>query len=447
MPNSRSAPPIWPPSRTQGRPLYAVTGHTLVAVRVGRKKPGTRRRTPYARLFDAPGTTAFTCGNLIARLPMGMLTVSAVLMIAGSRGSYALAGAVTATGLAATAVVAPLTARLTDRYGQARVAVPAAACAVAGSLSLVACVRLGAPDWTLFASYAATATTPNTGGMARARWTHLYRDDPAARHTANSFEQAADELCFMTGPVLATFLCTAFFPELGTLTGAVLLLTGILLFAAQRRTEPPVAPAGAVRAPAPLSRRGMPPLLVTFLSTGAVFGSLEVITLAWADAQGHKAAAGAVLAFQAAGSAAAGLLFGTLRVRGPLSRRFVLCVCAMAALMFLPLSAAQSGSLVVLAAALLLAGMATAPTMVTGMTLVQETVPAARQNEGMTLAVTALLGGTAAGAAAGGWAAEHLTGSQAYGVPAVAALLAAATVLASAAAGRAPGKPAQTRGE
>lgn len=38
---------------------------------------------------------------------MGMLGVSAVLMIAGSRGSYALAGAVAATGLAATALAAP----------------------------------------------------------------------------------------------------------------------------------------------------------------------------------------------------------------------------------------------------------------------------------------------------------------------------------------------------
>ena len=45
----------------------------------------------------------------LARLPMGMFALSAIVMIAGSRGSYALAGAVTATGLAATAVVAPWT--------------------------------------------------------------------------------------------------------------------------------------------------------------------------------------------------------------------------------------------------------------------------------------------------------------------------------------------------
>ncbi|MGH3308970.1 MAG: MFS transporter, partial [Streptomyces sp.] len=368
-----------------------------------------RRFAPYARLFAVPGAGAFTAGSLLARLPMGMFTVSAVIMIAGTRGSYALAGAVTATGLAATGGVGPLTARLVDRHGQARTALPATVVAVAGSLSLAACVRYGGPDWTLFVSYAATATTPNTGGMSRARWAHLFRSDPAARHAANSFEQAADELCFMAGPVLAAFLCTAFFPELGTLLGAVLLLTGMLLFTGQRRTEPPLVRASGDRTAAPLRLRRLLPLLVAFVCTGAVFGSMEVATVAFADGRGQQATAGAVLACQAAGSAAAGLFLGTLRLPGgPLPRRFALCVSAMAVLSPLPLLAAGTGSLPALAAALLIAGMGTAPTMVTGMTLIQETVPAARLNEGMTLAVTALLTGIATGAAAGGWAAEQL---------------------------------------
>lgn len=203
----------------------------------------------YRLLFATPGARAFTIGNLIARLPMGMFSVSAVIMIAGARGSYALAGAVTATGLAATAVVGPWTARLVDRYGQARTAVPATLLAASGSACLLLCVHYDAPDWTLFACYAATATTPNTGGMSRARWAHLLRGDPAALHTANSFEQAADELCFMLGPVIAAFLCSALFPEAGTLVGVASMVTGVLVFAAQRATEPPATPAPPARAP------------------------------------------------------------------------------------------------------------------------------------------------------------------------------------------------------
>ncbi|WP_328845902.1 MFS transporter [Streptomyces sp. NBC_00258] len=398
-------------------------------------------RNPYRRLFTIPGTRAFTLGNLIARLPMGMFSVSAVIMIAGARGSYALAGAVTATGLAATAVVAPWTARLVDRHGQARIAVPAAAVAALGSLALVLCVRYGAPDWTLFAAYAATATTPNTGGMSRARWAHLLKGDAVRLHTANSFEQAADELCFMLGPVLAAFLCGALFPEAGTLAGIVLLLTGVLTFTAQRSTEPPARGRTATTTRSPVRAPGMPPLLVGFLATGAVFGSMEVVTIAFADAQGHRAAAGMVLGLQAAGSCAAGLLYGALKPAGPAGRRHPWSLAAMALLMWLPLLAASStGSLVVLAGALLVAGMATAPAMVTGMTLVQHRTPEGRLNEGMTLAVTGLLGGIACGAAAGGWVVEHVSATAGYGVPVAAAATALLISVTSTA-----GRPASDR--
>ncbi|MFD9780153.1 MFS transporter [[Kitasatospora] papulosa] len=377
---------------------------------------------PYVRLLATPGARAFTAGNLLARLPMGMFSVSAVIMIAGAHGSYALAGAVTATGLAATAVVAPWTARLVDRYGQARIAVPATAVAVLGSLALVLCVHHDAPVWTLFAAYAATATTPNTGGMSRARWAHLHRGDPAALHTANSFEQAADELCFMLGPVLAASLCGALFPEAGTLTGAILLMTGVLVFAAQRATEPPVTP--GTRAPSPLRTPGMAALLAVFLATGAVFGSMEVVSIAHAG--------GAILALQATGSCVAGLLYGSLPPAARAGRRLLLCLTGMTVLMSLPLLAtATTGSLPVLAGCLLLAGAATAPTMVTGMTLVQRLTPQAQLNEGMTLAVTALLGGVAAGSAVGGWAAEHAGTVAGYAAP----MCAAALALAVAAAG------------
>ncbi|UQX01382.1 MFS transporter [Streptomyces sp. RerS4] len=416
----------------QNPPLLAVTGSTLVVAAPAApttatpttaaptRTPRPPRRsphiwTPYARLFDLPGSRGFTTGNLLARLPMGMFGISAVMMIAAQRGSYALAGAVTATGMAATAVVGPWTARLIDRHGQARIAVPATVIAVLGSLCLVVCVRTHAPAWTLFASYAATATTPNIGGMARARWNHLL--PPDARHTALSFEQAADELCFMLGPVLAAFLCTTVFPEAGTLAGAVLLLTGMLIFTAHRATQPPATGTPPTRGPSPLRR--LPALLGVLFATGVVFGSMEVTSVAHLAAEGLGAASGPVLALQAAGSCLAGLLYGTLRPRS-----LTTCLCALAVAMALPWAAAGAGSLPLLAAALLLAGIATAPVMVTAMSLVQRATPQGRLNEGMTLAVTAILAGIAAGSATAGQAVDHLGTTTAYALPAAAALLA-----------------------
>ncbi|MCX5261568.1 MFS transporter [Streptomyces canus] len=436
------------------RPLFTTTADALVIADFSPRRPRNPRSTrstrrpraprdpgPYRRLLATPGARAFTIGNLFARLPMGMFSVSAVVMIAGTRGSYALAGAVTAAGLAATAVVAPWTARLVDRHGQAKIAVPATALAALGSLALLLCVRLGAPAWTLFVSYAATATTPNLGGMSRARWAHLLGGDEKSLHVANSFEQAVDEACFMLGPVLAAFLCTALFPEAGTLVGVALLVTGVLVFAAQRSTEPPVRKRRLSKAP--FHAPGIPPLLAVCLAMGAVFGSMEVVTIAFADAQGHRSAAGVVLALQAAGSCAAGLVYGATRRTGSAEDRYVWCIAAMTTLLTLPLLAASlTGSLLALAAALLIAGMATAPTMVTGMTLIQQRTPPGRLNEGMTLAVTGLLGGIACGSAAGGWTAEHISPTAGYGVPITAA--AAALMIALATAGPSVSRPRPT---
>ena len=163
----------------------------------------------------------------------------------------------------------------------------------------------------------------------------------------------------------------------------------------------------------------MPALLAVFLATGAVFGAMEVVSIAHAG--------GAILALQAAGSCVAGLLYGSLRPAARVGRRLLLCLSGMTALMSLPLIAtATTDSLPVLAACLLLAGAATAPTMVTGMTLIQRLTPQAQLNEGMTLAVTALLGGIAAGSAGGGWMVEHAGTATGYAVPMCAAALALA---------------------
>ncbi|WP_408607432.1 MFS transporter [Kitasatospora mediocidica] len=378
-----------------------------------------------------PGAAAFTCYGLLSRLSFGMLGVSMLAMIADRRGSYALAGSVSAAGLVGTAVGLPLLGRLVDRHGQARVAVPAVLLTALPRIALLFCVHGGAPDWTLFVCALASSGGPNIGGMARARWAHLLRDDPAARHTANSLEQALDELCFMTGPVLGILLCTRFFPEAGLLTSTVLSTAGALLFAAQRRTEPPLlaspanAPRSAVRTPGALV------LVAAFLAVGMVFGSLEITTLAYLGGHGRQAAAGALLGLLAGGSCVSGLLFGLRPARrGPVVR-FLLGLAAMTGLLVLPLAAAATGAGVgVLAAALFTAGSGTAPTMVTGMTLLQQVLPAGTVNEGMALAVSGIVTGISAGSAAGGLISQQAGPAAGYALAVASAALALLITLA-----------------
>ncbi|GJF29696.1 MFS transporter [Kitasatospora sp. NE20-6] len=395
----------------------------------------------YRRILALPGALAFTLCGLLARLSMSMGGVSAVALIAERRGSYALAGGVSAAGLATVAVTMPLLGRLVDRHGQARVAVPTTLTAAVPFAGLLVCVRLGAPSWTLFVCWAAACTVPSAGGMVRARWTHLLRGDDAGMHLANSLEQALDELCFMTGPVLAVLLCGSLFPEAGLIASGLLCVSGMLLLASCRDTEPPLSgpggapggtadpyPAGA----AARGRRGLWALLPVFLCTCVVFGALEVTTLASADAGGHRAWAGLLLGLVAAGSCVSGLAFGLLRPRRPARTRLLVGLAAMTGLLLpLPLAGSAGAGPALLALALFAAGSATAPTMISGMTLVQEAVPAHRLNQGMAAAVSAILIGVSAGSALGGLVAGRGDPAAGYLVP----VGAAATALLVAAGG------------
>ncbi|WP_063857078.1 MULTISPECIES: MFS transporter [unclassified Kitasatospora] len=385
----------------------------------------------YRRLFAAPGALAFTLTGLFARLSFAMTGVSTVVLIATRRDSYALAGAVSATGVVAIAVGLPLIGRLVDRYGQARVSVGAVLLAAWPTAGLLLCAHFGAPAWTLFVCCATSSVLPSLGGMTRARWAHLHRDDPAARHAANSLEQALDELCFMGGPVFAMLLCTSLFPEAGLLAGAVLGSAGLLLFAAQRRTEPPVQPPAAGPERGALRDGGLRVLVLVFAATGVVFGSMEVTTIAYADALGQKPLAGGLLALVAAGSCVSGLVLGLVRGRVGTTGRLLLGVAAMTVLLLLPLAAGVSGAgLGLLGAALFVAGSGTAPTMVAGMTMVQEVLPERQLNEGMGVAVAGILVGISTGAALGGVVAQQAAPGTGFLVPAGAAGVALLTALA-----------------
>jgi MFS family permease len=82
-----------------------------------------------------------------------------------------------------------------------------------------------------------------------------------------------------------------------------------------------------------------------------------------------------------------------------------------------------------LAALLFVAGLATAPTMITSMTLVHQLAPAAQITESMSFTITGLLIGSSAGAALGGWVVEVAGVRVGYVIPAAASALALATAL------------------
>ncbi|MBV2151606.1 MFS transporter [Kitasatospora sp. SUK 42] len=388
----------------------------------------------YRQIFASPGTLAFSTTGFVSRMPISMTGIGIVTMLSQLRGSYGVAGLVSAVLAISAAILGPQVSRLVDRHGQSRVIVPAMVITVVAVTGLLLCARMEAPDWTLFVFAAGMGVMPSTGAMVRARWAHLYRDDTDKLHTAYSFEAVVDEVCFIVGPILSIGLATSVFPEAGVLLAGIFLTIGVLLFAGQRATEPPVHPATRHQGGSVILNRGLQVLILTFVATGAIFGSVEVVTVAFAEAEGHKSVSSVILALWALGSCLAGVVFGTLKLTGSMAVRFLGGVLFMAVSMVPLLLVAHAvhgvGGLVAVGAALLVAGIAISPTLITAMALVERLVPAAQLTEGMTWTTTGLALGVAAGSSAGGWVVDASGAAAGYWVPLAAGVLGVVAALA-----------------
>ncbi|MBC7270501.1 MAG: MFS transporter [Streptomyces sp.] len=381
--------------------------------------------SPYRALFTAPGSKAFSAAGLLGRMPLSMMGIGVVTMVSQLTGQYGLAGALSATIALSAAVAGPQVSRLVDQYGQRRVLRPATLVSLAAAALLLFAAHYGWPEWVLFVACVGIGCVPSVGAMIRARWAALYRGTPQL-HTAYSFESVIDEVCFIFGPIISIGLSTAWFPEAGPLLAACFLATGVFWLTAQRATEPEPHPRerhGGAGGGSALRSRGLQVLVTTFVATGAIFGAVDVVTVAFAEEQGHKGAASVVLAVYAAGSCVAGAVFGLLHFKGAPERRWLLGVCAMGVSM-IPLLLV--GNLPFLAVALFLAGLAIAPTMITTMSLIEEHVPRAQLTEGMTWVSTGLAVGVAVGSSVAGWVIDAAGARAGYGVPAVSGAVAVA---------------------
>ncbi|MFJ9088461.1 MFS transporter [Streptomyces sp. NPDC102384] len=360
--------------------------------------PGTQRaeRPGYGQLLRTRGAWTFLLPGFAARQPFAMLTISIVLLVQHTTGSYGTAGAVSATTGVAMALFAPYSGKLADRFGQRAVLLPGVLVHSAAGLTLTALALSGAPTWALFVAAVPTgASTPQIGPMVRSRWGVKLQGSPLMQ-TAAAFESVTDEFTFVLGPLFATALCTSIDPAAGLITEAALTLVGGLLFAAQKGTQPPVAGlegharvqnASALRVP------GVRVLIVTFLGIGSVFGGMQVSLAAYTEAIGEPGLNGVLYGIFAAGNMLSGLVCGAIAWKISPQRRLLVGYTALA-VMASGLWAAQS--VVLLAGLGLLVGVCIAPSLITGYTLVDKIVPAGSRTE----AFTWLTGAVALGQAA-----------------------------------------------
>jgi MFS family permease len=393
--------------------------------------------SPYARLFTVPGSRAFAFAGWLGRIPASTLGLGTVLLVEGETGSYGLAGAVSGTLAAAFALASPLWARLVDRRGQGTVLRVAMVVLALTGLAFLTAVVAEAPQWTWFALAAATgAASPNIGSLVRSRWAHAL-PEADQRQTAFAFESVVDEVVFVVGPPLVTVLASLVAAPAGFLTGLVAGVLGGWALGGMRASQPPVEPAqeGGGRRRSGILIAPVFVVAVSSLGVGITFGAIDVVVVAFAEEEGSPTSAGLVLAMFAAGSLLAGLVYGVLRLPGTLAARFVACSVLFgvaAQLLFLV------GSLSWLLPAAFLGGMAIAPTLVSGVSLVESRVPRGSLTEALTWTTAGIIGGVTLGAALAGAAVDAWGAQDAFAVPALAAALGGVLALAGAPWLRAP---------
>jgi MFS family permease len=372
-------------------------------------------------LAPAHGARRLLAVSIVARLPLASLSIALLVHAEHLTGSFAAAGLVTAAYATALGLGGPLLGKLVDTRGQTGVLL-ASASAAAALLLAVALLPAGTPLGALLALAAGIgAATPPVGACLRAILPSLIEDRGALR-AAYAVEASAVELTWVFGPPLALAAGAVWSTGAALGAGGLVVFAATVAFAAEpasRRVRPARAasrPRGAVWTPA------MRTLVLVMASVGVLFGAVEVAVTAAAETLSGPAAAAPLLGLWGAGSLAGGIVAarrGTA-TPGPAALALVLALLTAGHLALI----AVAGSLVGIAAVLLVAGAAIAPTFATVHTLVDEAAPAHSVTEAFAWLATAAAVGAALGAPAAGAAVEHAGSAAAFAFAASAGLVA-----------------------
>ncbi|GHG04610.1 MFS transporter [Streptomyces hydrogenans] len=365
--------------------------------------PTPARVPSYAAVLRAPHARRTFGAGLLGRLSNGVAPLSLLLSVKAATGSYATAGtALAALGLTAV-LLSPARAALVDRYSPSR-ALPPLVLGYATLLAVLAAVsaRPGVPGAVLVVlAGAAGMTTPPLGPVTRALWSRTLTDRDLLRR-AYSLDTVAEELLFVTGPLLVGLLLLAAAPPAGLALGAALVLTGGLLLSASPLTRS-VPGAKAARAagavPAGPRPRGVGRAAAGAAALGLCLGAVELLVIAFADTAGRPGLVPWAMAALSAGSAVGGLLFGAVPWRAPAATRLAVLGLALGAVLVVTGLAPHPYLLV---AGVALGGLCVAPALTTAYLLADESVAAERRTRAGAWVNTAFnAGSTSATAGAG----------------------------------------------
>jgi MFS family permease len=258
----------------------------------------------YSDLLKTKGVARIIAAQLTARFPSGMLSLAFLLHVEQQTGSYGAAGLVLAATSIGQAVAGPLTSRLMGRLGMRPVLISTLVVCVA-SVIAIGVLPLTVPMYMLIGIVCGLATPPVQPAVRT-----IYPKMVNSRQLTPLFslDASAQEIIWVVGPVVTTFVSTQIGTVWGILLAAALMVVGGIWFIASPEL-------GRVRIPRSKRAFGKvltrPPVMLATIVGFLLIGACAAIEAGVVAAFGHGGAeAGIVLAIFSIGSLAGGLGFG-----------------------------------------------------------------------------------------------------------------------------------------
>jgi MFS family permease len=346
----------------------------------------------YGSLLRTPGVARIIAAQLTARLPNGMLSLAYLLRVQYVTHSYGEAGLVLAATSVGQAISGPLTSRWMGRWGMRRVLI-LTTLVCAATIFSIAFLQLGVVAY-MALGFVGGLSTPPVQPAVRTIYPKMVTAAGLTRLFA--LDASAQEIIWVAGPVLITFVSIQVSTVLGVVVVGLFLLGGGLWFV----LSPEV---GKVRIPR--SRRSLGavlrkrPVILALVVGMLLIGACAATEASVVSVYGHHGPqAGFVLAIWSIGSLAGGLALGHVPV-GPwaLARRMIVVAIGIGVATF------AVGNFWTLSAALVVAGIGIAPALGVMSAIVASSVRFSETAEAYGWVGTGQLIGAAAGSAVAGF--------------------------------------------
>ena len=264
----------------------------------------------YVDLLKTPGVARIISAQLTGRLPSGMISLAYLLHIELIFNSYGLAGLVLAATSLGQAIAGPLTSRWMGYWGM-RPVIALTITVSALSMAGIAFVSMPIGAYMVVGFIGGLSTPPIQPAVRT-----IYPTMVTSKQLTPLFslDASAQEIIWIAGPVVTTFIATQISTQLAIIVAGIFLIAGGLWFLSCREL-------GEVKIPRSKNKMGVvlkkPAVVLSTVVGFLLIGAAAAVEVAVVSVFGHGGPeAGIILSIWAVGSIIGGLALGGLAI-GP----------------------------------------------------------------------------------------------------------------------------------